>query len=149
MGEQEPLRCEAAFKFPAAPQSAGAARRFIRDQIDEWRVRVDEDEVVLMVSELVTNVGLHARTDATVRVTYSGGILRVSVSDGSTEPVEVRPRSARAETGRGLMIVEALAEAWGVETGSDGKTVWFEVRGSAVSDDDDAGRSGPHAPSHA
>ena len=120
---------EAVLDFPAAQQSAGAARRLVREHLDRWDVQVVDDDVVLMVSELVTNVGLHARTEATVRLLFTGDCLRVEVADGSTEPVEVRPRSPGAETGRGLMIVAALALTWGVDTKPGGKTVWFEVPG--------------------
>lgn len=113
--------------FPAAPQSAGEARRFVRGHLERWNLQADADDVVLMVSELVTNVGLHARTEATVHVWVSGDRLRVEVADGSTEPVEVQPHRSGAETGRGLMIVDKLAEDWGVAMGPAGKTVWFEV----------------------
>lgn len=118
---------EAVLDFPAAPQSAGAARRFVRQRLEQWNVQAVEDEVVLMVSELVTNVGLHARTEATVHVRFTGDCLRIEVADGNPEPVQVRPHASGAETGRGLMIVDALALHWGVELDADGKTVWFEV----------------------
>ena len=118
---------EAALEFAPAPLSAGAARRFVRDQLRGWGVGVDEDDVALMVSELVTNVGLHARTEAFVRVTLRDGCLRVEVSDHSAVPIQVRPHAPGAETGRGLRIVEALAEDWGVRADDGGKTVWFEV----------------------
>lgn len=118
---------EAALELAPAPQSAGAARRFVRDRLDAWRIGADGDDVALMVSELVTNVGLHARTDAVVRVSLRDGCLRVEVTDRSPAPVEVRPHAPGAETGRGLRIVEALAADWGVRAEDTGKTVWFEV----------------------
>lgn len=124
---------EAVLGFPAAPQSAGGARRFVREHLETWNVQVDDDDVVLMVSELVTNVGLHARTEATVHLSVRGDRLRVEVADGSTEPVEVQPHRTGSETGRGLMIVDALAAAWGVDMGPAGKTVWFEVPASISS----------------
>ncbi len=110
-----------------APQSAGLARRFVHDQVRSWRVDTDEDDVALMVSELVTNVSLHARTEALVSVTLRDGCLRVEVTDRSTQAIEVRPHAVGAETGRGLRIVDALAADWGVQAGPTGKTVWFEV----------------------
>ena len=110
-----------------APQSAGLARRFVQDQVRAWRVDTDEDDVALMVSELVTNVSLHARTEALVRVSWREGCLRVEVTDRSAQPIEVRAHALGAETGRGLRIVEALAADWAVQTGPTGKTVWFEV----------------------
>lgn len=118
---------EAALAFPAAPQSAGAARRFVRHRVDDWHLGVATEDVVLMVSELVTNVGRHARTEATVRVRFAGDCLRIEVSDASPQPVQRREHSSGAEAGRGLLIVDALAAAWGVEADDHGKTVWFEV----------------------
>ena len=118
---------QAALDLPAAPQSAGAARRFVRDQLDDWGLRVDGDGVVLMVSELVTNASLHARSAATVRLVDRGDCLRIEVHDGSTNPVQVRTHQTGSEAGRGLRIVAALAAQWGVEVAVDGKTVWFEV----------------------
>lgn len=110
-----------------APQSAGLARRFVRDQVRAWGVGTDEDDVALMVSELVTNVGLHARTEAIVTLFLRDGCLRVEVTDRSPLQVEVRPHALGAEAGRGLRIVGALASDWGVRHAPIGKTVWFEV----------------------
>ncbi len=118
---------EATLQVPAAPQSAGSARRFVQAQLDDWGLEVDGDGVVLMVSELVTNAGLHANSDATVRLVDQGDCLRVEVTDASTTPVEVRSHRTGAETGRGLRIVDALAARWGVDALPGGKTVWFEV----------------------
>ncbi|MBL8777769.1 MAG: ATP-binding protein [Acidimicrobiales bacterium] len=117
----------ATVELTPAPQSAGLARRFVREQVRAWGVETDEDDVALMVSELVTNVGLHARTEALVSVSVRDGCLRVEVTDRSDQPVEVRPHALGAETGRGLRIVDALAADWGVQQVATGKTVWFEV----------------------
>ena len=118
---------QADLRLAAVPQSAGAARRFTREHLDNWQVGVVVDEVVLMVSELVTNVGLHARTDAVVHLEVAAGRVRVEVSDASPRLPERRDQQPGAETGRGLLIVDALADAWGVQPGALGKTVWFEV----------------------
>lgn len=118
---------QATLEVTAAPQSARAARRFVQAQLDEWGLSVDDDGVVLMVSELVTNAGLHANSAATVRLVDQGDCLRIEVTDASTTPVQVRSHRTGAETGRGLRIVDALAARWGVDAAADGKTVWFEV----------------------
>ena len=120
---------QATCDLPAAPQIAGDARRFVQRRLAEWGIdgHVDGDGVVLMVSELVTNAGLHAGTGATVRVVDHGDCLRIEVTDDSTVPVELRPYETGAETGRGLRIVEALSARWGVDAAPAGKTVWFEV----------------------
>lgn len=118
---------QATLDVPAAPQSAGEARRFVQAQLDDWDLRVDDDGVVLMVSELVTNAGLHANSDARVRLVDQGDCLRIEVTDTSTTPVQLRSHQTGSETGRGLRIVDALAARGGVDAAADGKTVWFEV----------------------
>ena len=100
---------QATLDVPAAPQSAGEARRFVQAQLDDWDLRVDDDGVVLMVSELVTNAGLHANSDARVRLVDQGDCLRIEVTDTSTTPVQLRSHQTGSETGRGLRIVDALA----------------------------------------
>jgi signal transduction histidine kinase len=127
------VRHEAVQAFPPAPPSAGEARRFVGACLDRWGVLVDDDDVVLMVSELITNACRHAATDSTVHLVVTDGCLRVEVHDGSPEPVHLREHSSGAETGRGLRIVDSLARRWGVDRGVDGKTVWFEVPATTAS----------------
>ncbi|GAA3803000.1 hypothetical protein GCM10023083_42800 [Streptomyces phyllanthi] len=104
-----------------------------------WRLPHLVDDTVLATGELFANAVRHASTDPsdTVGVTleYSGDRLRVTLADSSS--VQPRPRTpdAGAETGRGLSIVEALADDWGTDPpgpGDIGKTVWFsmDVRGT-------------------
>jgi PAS domain S-box-containing protein len=91
----------------------------------------EADALVLMVSELATNAVQHAATEfeVAVRVAPDGGHVRVEVHDGApgfpTPPEEVPD----APHGRGLRIVRALADAWGIEMWRDrpGKTVWFSL----------------------
>ena len=89
----------------------------------------DIDTVVLLVSEVVTNAVLHARSDIRLEVQASADTVRVEVHDGS--PVEPRVHHYRltSGTGRGLRMVEQLARRWGVEhdVARGGKVVWFEV----------------------
>ncbi len=80
----------------------------------------------LLVSELVTNAVCHARTGVELTVTVDDHRLCVEVHDEGGEP-EVAHPAPTTTGGRGLMIVERLAEQWGwAETGGD-KTVWFEL----------------------
>ena len=89
----------------------------------------DVDTVVLLVSEVVTNAVLHARSDIRLDVQASTDTVRVEVHDAS--PVEPRVHHFRltSGTGRGLRMVEQLARRWGVEAdpARGGKIVWFEV----------------------
>lgn len=117
--------------LPPYPTSVGAARRFVRDVLLSRRV---EDEVIdtveLLTSEVVTNAILHGRAGPRLVVEMGEGVIRVGVHDMSPE-VPVR-RNTRPDdiSGRGVVIVEELASAWGVEPERDGgKQVWFEVAG--------------------
>ncbi|GHE63095.1 hypothetical protein GCM10018785_35070 [Streptomyces longispororuber] len=81
------------------------------------------DSVVLAVSELVTNAHHHAHTSAQVVLTWDGQRLHLSVHDsGPGAPAPRRPDDVSVG-GRGLAIVQALADTWSIHPTSDGKTV--------------------------
>ena len=80
-----------------------------------------------MLSELATNAVLHAGTDFTVSVDVLEDALRVQVRDASRRSPRARRYGLGATTGRGLGLVEALAQDWGVEVDGSGKTVWCVV----------------------
>jgi anti-sigma regulatory factor (Ser/Thr protein kinase) len=100
------------------------ARHFVDDALPDacWA-----DDVTLLVSELASNAVRHAKSPFTVAVGCDGAIVRVDVTDDSVDLPVARVPSVDAVTGRGLMIVEALANRWGVEPSDSGKTVWFEI----------------------
>lgn len=107
----------------------------VTSSVPEARLFVDRalpatcwaDEVTLLVSELASNAVRHARTPFTVSVACDGERVRVEVEDQDpTLPVRRRP-DADAVTGRGLLIVDALAHHWGVEVTDAGKAVWVEL----------------------
>ncbi len=114
--------------FPAELESAAAARRFSEEILEEWG-RLDFcDTTRLLVSELVVNAVLHARSESTVVLELERqSRLRVEVTDSSAALPMQRDYAPSAPTGRGLMIVDALADRWGVDTDETGKTVWFEL----------------------
>ncbi|MFF6996428.1 ATP-binding protein [Streptomyces sp. NPDC008313] len=120
---------------PAHPSRAAGVRRDVAACLDRLRMPPDRlDSAVLVTDELFANAVGHgsAGPDDTVTLTVecSGRVLRVTVADRSP----VRPRSRTAdpaeESGRGLAIVAALADDWGVgppDTGVTGKRVWFTL----------------------
>ncbi|MEX0864142.1 MAG: ATP-binding protein [Acidimicrobiia bacterium] len=112
--------------FPAQPESVPEARRFVLNAAGSGYTQVDE-RLSALVSELATNAILHARTPFRVKVWRDGSRTRVSVSDHSTSGPITREYAPSQPTGRGLMIVESLADRWGVTPDHDGKTVWFEI----------------------
>ncbi len=86
------------------------------------------DEVAaLLVTELVTNALLHARSGPEVTARLDGGRLRVEVTDDSPTPPVRHRRSPRTGTGLGMILVDELASAWGAEPAGTGKVVWFEL----------------------
>jgi anti-sigma regulatory factor (Ser/Thr protein kinase) len=83
----------------------------------------------LLVSELATNVVLHARTPMRLSACRSHGHVRVEVRDDEPclpEPVTT-PADPYATSGRGMTLVGALSAAWGMNGNERGKTIWFEV----------------------
>ncbi|MFE3516477.1 ATP-binding protein [Streptomyces sp. NPDC059166] len=85
----------------------------------------------LLLSELVTNALIHTRNGAVVTVTEAPGRLRVEVRDfvPGQEPAPYVPNADDGTHGRGLILVQSLADSWGVTAQALGKVVWFELRG--------------------
>ena len=109
------------------PSSASQARRFVREVLSGWDAEVLEEAAVLLTSELITNALLHARTSMKLRLRRRPGLVRIEVvDDGAGQPVR-RHYDEDASTGRGLALVEALSDEWGVEPANGGKAVWFTL----------------------
>lgn len=85
------------------------------------------DVISLLVSEVVTNSILHARTEVNLSIACDGTHIRVEVADSSPLAPVIRNYSDLAGTGRGMVLVEELSDAWGLQTVDGGKVVWFEV----------------------
>ncbi len=118
--------------LPASPQAASLARSHVHQTCR--RCRPDMVETArLLVSEVVTNAVQHGRGPVTLRATLTNEDLRVEVEDHDGALPTPAPLGIWNEHGRGLTIVEALAEEWGTEPaadapGEEGKTVWFRLR---------------------
>ena len=84
-------------------------------------------DLLLVVSELVTNAVLHARTTARFVLRWDGRCARVEVTDGDRQPPRV-PVEAPAVGGRGLFLVDRLSSEWGSDPAPSGKTVWALVQ---------------------
>lgn len=126
MGEGAGPR-SAELTLPAKATSPARARRFVSGTLSAWDVD-GGDDALLIVSELVTNALLHARTKMTVTLTeHAPGLVRLEVTDGSGEDLHQRNFSLDSGTGRGLRLLDALAAEWGVERHAGGKTVWCVV----------------------
>jgi hypothetical protein len=99
--------------------------------LSDWAADGYVDAALLAVSELVTNAVLHARSGPVVTVRLENGRLRVEVKDESAVTPSRKRYGPEAGTGRGLMLVESVAAAWGCDTAPGGKSVWFELDLSA------------------
>ncbi|MGI5397129.1 ATP-binding protein [Streptomyces sp. CA-251251] len=86
------------------------------------------DDVVLAVSELVTNGMQHGHGDIGLRVRYVAGEVRIEVTDGNPSPAELHVAEDNDASGRGLFLVAVLARNWGVS--DDGRTTWCVFRAS-------------------
>jgi anti-sigma regulatory factor (Ser/Thr protein kinase) len=109
------------------PASAGIARRFVSSTLRGWGCDALVETAVLLVSEVVTNAVLHARSDLEVSVRLVDDEVRVEVTDGSPAEPQRRTAGQTATTGRGLALVEACARRWGVAERPGGKAVWFDL----------------------
>jgi anti-sigma regulatory factor (Ser/Thr protein kinase) len=118
---------EARLTLRPVPASAGLARRFVCSTLSGWGRDDVTDDVTLLVSELVTNAMLHARSDIALVVVAERGRLRVEVQDGSPVPPSPRVAGADAMSGRGMALVETLSAEWGVRRVTGGKGVWFTM----------------------
>ena len=118
--------------FPSTPVSAGQARRFVTEALDDAGLGQFASTATLLVSELVANAILHTGTPFDVVVRPGAGRVRIEVHDGSPELPIRRHYSTLSGTGRGLVLVERLAAGWGADLTSRGKVVWFELEGAGA-----------------
>lgn len=126
-------------RLGTGPAAAAEARRQVREAVFTWEVRVDPDVAVLLVSELVTNAIRHeASGTVMLAVSCSRDQLRVDVHDTSRALPAAVDAPGDAETGRGLMLVAALATEWGFYRTPAGKAVYFTLVPGASSGRDRA-----------
>jgi PAS domain S-box-containing protein len=115
-------------RLDPVPESARQARSFVGEALEGAGLPGFEDSATLLVSELVTNAIVHARTPIEVAVVATAATVYVGVSDGSGQLPARRDYGTQATTGRGLALVDLIAARHGTETHDDGsKTVWFEL----------------------
>ncbi|WP_106435754.1 ATP-binding protein [Streptomyces davaonensis] len=129
-----PARLHAA--IPASPAQAAHVRRLVAEHLRRLPSAAGHlDDVVLATDELFTNAVRHASTgpDDTIILTIDcrESELRVTIADRSPAQPRMHTSDEAAESGRGLAIVAALADDWGIapaDPGTPGKRVWFALR---------------------
>jgi anti-sigma regulatory factor (Ser/Thr protein kinase) len=143
-------------QFTSTPRGARLARRLVAHRLDDWGlpyVSPANETVTLIAAELAANAVRHGHVpgrDFHLRLALDAveGVVRVEVTDTRAErrPAVVVAVAGEAESGRGLLLVAALAHDWGVapRRGAPGKTVWADVRLSAVPRGSDGDGDAPY-----
>lgn len=117
---------EACWELPADPEAVGTARRLAREALAIWGASAVAEDVTTIVSELVTNAIVHGRAPVTLSLHRHGRIVCGEVTDHSAVwPTPLPAAGPNEEHGRGLAIVAAYTDRWGVEPVPGGKIVWF------------------------
>lgn len=120
-------------RFAATEQHVASVRRWLRTQLNDWQQPTIIEDVMLAATEVITNAVRHGSKGpadiVTVAIELCGNDLRVNVTDSSTMLPMLRDVSPLEEGGRGLRLLGALTESWGVhvEREGAGKTVWFTI----------------------
>ncbi|MET7390171.1 ATP-binding protein [Streptomyces sp. NPDC005529] len=116
--------------FLAEPEEVSGLRRIVRFRLERWGLREATDAAQLCVSELVSNIITHIGpgTPATLAVSMNGVRLRIEVRDPDARALPtLLDATADSEGGRGMALVDAVADRWGVELGADHKVTWCEL----------------------
>jgi anti-sigma regulatory factor (Ser/Thr protein kinase) len=131
----------------AEPERVAVARQQLRELLHDWRSADQVDSAVLLLSETRTNVLVHTDADALLLAEVRGGPgtrrIRVEVTDTSDDLPHKRRPGELASSGRGLVLMDLLADAWGVDPRGEGKSTWFELYESSTEDADDRDGDSP------
>ncbi|MEB8340115.1 SpoIIE family protein phosphatase [Streptomyces endophyticus] len=114
---------------PGDPEALTAARHMIRHAVRAWGAKENADEIELVADEMITNALMHTEGPAIVTLRVLTGAdrrLRVDVEDTSSALPRRREAGEDGVSGRGLFLVDQLADVWGVEARGVGKCVWCE-----------------------
>ncbi len=127
MGKNRPVELIA--ELGSGTREVSRARRALAASLDTWGWNGEAADVaILLTSELVTNAIKHGTGPIRLSAGIDNGrVLRVEVRDHQQRGLQVREAHDDDEDGRGLQLVDVLADAWGWQPGGDGKHVWFEL----------------------
>jgi CheY-like chemotaxis protein/anti-sigma regulatory factor (Ser/Thr protein kinase) len=124
----EAVLARASERLPAHLRSAGEARSLVRSTLDGWTDGDRIDDIVLCVSELVTNAVVHAESSPQILVHVRPAVIHVEVSDASDVMPVPRDAAPADTSGRGMSILSGFSDRWGsLRRSGGGKTVWFDV----------------------
>lgn len=130
-------------RLAAAPSVVPWTRRLLRDVLAEWQLESKLDPALLLVSELVTNAvqasgdcpcnGSQNQPAIVLTVAFTETSLLLEVWDSSPLPPVLQEADVTGDRGRGLMLVDFLADAWGHRPEGGGKVVWCELTAGSQS----------------
>ena len=119
---------QSVLELPKALTSAALARRFVTATLTDWSLQPLIDPALLVASELAANAVTHADSAFRIQLSLTQRTLRIDVIDFGQGTPEPQPPSTTQEHGRGLLLIDALTTAWGIEVGpGSGKLVWAEI----------------------
>jgi DNA-binding NarL/FixJ family response regulator len=119
---------QSVLELPKALTSAALARRFVTETLTDWSLPTLIDPALLVASELAANAVTHADSAFRIQLSLTQRTLRIDVIDFGQGTPEPQPPSTTQEHGRGLLLIDALTTAWGIEDGpGSGKLVWAEI----------------------
>ncbi|WP_327316476.1 ATP-binding SpoIIE family protein phosphatase [Streptomyces sp. NBC_01235] len=128
---RQPVRRSMLTVAQAEPERIAVARQQLRELLHDWTCADQVDSAVLLVSETLTNVLVHTDADALLVAEVTGAQgerrLRIEVTDTSDDLPHKRRPGELASSGRGLILIEMLADTWGVAPRGEGKSIWFEL----------------------
>ncbi|MER7824226.1 ATP-binding protein [Streptomyces sp. NPDC054945] len=134
----------------ADPAEVGRARRWARSRLAGSGIGDDEplaETLILLISELVTNAVVHTGCPAVLRMLFGGPGVRVEVADASDRAPNRRQACGEDTGGRGLELVDGLADRWGWQREGAGKRIWCEIDRAQKSTSDCASERGSDGPS--
>jgi anti-sigma regulatory factor (Ser/Thr protein kinase) len=117
----------ASVALPAATTAPRDARRFTVETLRSWGAVSSIEEAELIVSELVTNALRHASSPSRLALAADGDCLRIEVADQGGGGAVRRRAAPQDAGGRGLMLVEAMADRWGSHRDEHEHLVWCEI----------------------
>ncbi|MEU4777829.1 ATP-binding protein [Micromonospora sp. NPDC023633] len=132
-----PLAAVVEADLPPVVEAARQARHLVAEGCGRWGLHELIEPACIAVTEMVNNVVAHARTGMTVRLAPRDSTLHLAVRDHSPrQPAFTGPAPLDTAGGRGLLLIDAVADSWGSSPVPDGKVVW------CVLDAEDAARHG-------
>ena len=126
MSNTPTVRAHANLRLPHSDRAPRLARAFVAENLQGWQLDGMVETASLVVSEVVTNAVIHARSNAELVLERTPTALRISVIDHG-DGLTRRERTGGGDGGRGLLIVEALSSRWGTEPTDGGNCVWAEL----------------------